>query len=282
LHSYAAGTMVTLTAAADSGSSFAGWSGGGCSGTGTCTVTVNSDQTVTATFTANPPAGAPTATVTTPPEGTTYTKGRAVNASYSCSPGASGGVLKPGAAGCSGPVANNSPIDTSTAGSHTFSVTATDTDNQATTTTTHYTVTAPGGGGGGGVFPLNGVHLRGAFKVVNGVVTLGTATNPPAVRTVQTLTATGIGHAIAAKKRKGVVVARGQVTVQSGKTGAITAKLTRRARNLIARRHSLSVTLSLVATGTDGKTANLTRHITLKLATARHHKHWLTLWRGLF
>jgi PASTA domain/Divergent InlB B-repeat domain len=44
------GTPVTLTATASAGSTFAGWSGGGCSGTGTCAVTLNSDTTVTATF----------------------------------------------------------------------------------------------------------------------------------------------------------------------------------------------------------------------------------------
>ena len=51
--SYPAGTMVTLTGAAELGSSFAGWSGGGCSGTGTCTVTMSSGQSVTATFATN-------------------------------------------------------------------------------------------------------------------------------------------------------------------------------------------------------------------------------------
>ncbi len=43
---------VTLSAAANPGSSFTGWSGGGCSGTGTCTVSESADQSVTATFTA--------------------------------------------------------------------------------------------------------------------------------------------------------------------------------------------------------------------------------------
>jgi hypothetical protein len=47
---FPAGSRVTLTAFADTGSTFAGWSGGGCSGTGTCTVTLTADQTVTATF----------------------------------------------------------------------------------------------------------------------------------------------------------------------------------------------------------------------------------------
>ena len=49
---YSSGSSVTLTASAASGSTFTGWSGGGCSGTGTCTVTMNADTTVTATFTA--------------------------------------------------------------------------------------------------------------------------------------------------------------------------------------------------------------------------------------
>jgi hypothetical protein len=43
-------TLVTLTAAPAAGSTFTGWSGGGCSGTGDCRVTLSSDRTVTATF----------------------------------------------------------------------------------------------------------------------------------------------------------------------------------------------------------------------------------------
>lgn len=48
---YNQGTDVTLTATADAGSMFAGWSGGGCTGTGTCVVTMSAATTVTATFT---------------------------------------------------------------------------------------------------------------------------------------------------------------------------------------------------------------------------------------
>ena len=44
------GSSVTLTATAASGSAFAGWSGGGCSGTGTCTTVMATSQTVVATF----------------------------------------------------------------------------------------------------------------------------------------------------------------------------------------------------------------------------------------
>jgi hypothetical protein len=48
--SYNHGTSVTLTASPSSGSTFAGWSGGGCSGTGTCTVSVTAAATVNAQF----------------------------------------------------------------------------------------------------------------------------------------------------------------------------------------------------------------------------------------
>lgn len=43
------GTSVTLTAVADSGSTFTGWSGG-CANAGTCTVSVNGSTSVTANF----------------------------------------------------------------------------------------------------------------------------------------------------------------------------------------------------------------------------------------
>lgn len=68
-------TEVTLTAVADVGSTFAGWSGGGCSGTGTCVVTLNAAATVTATFTVDQHtltvvrAGTGAGTVTSNPAG---------------------------------------------------------------------------------------------------------------------------------------------------------------------------------------------------------------------
>jgi len=49
-HTYPDGTIVTLMATPTTGSTFKGWSGGGCSGTGRCIVTLNSQKAVTATF----------------------------------------------------------------------------------------------------------------------------------------------------------------------------------------------------------------------------------------
>jgi serine protease AprX len=47
---FANGSSVTLTASAATGSTFAGWSGSGCSGKGTCTVTMSANRSVKATF----------------------------------------------------------------------------------------------------------------------------------------------------------------------------------------------------------------------------------------
>jgi hypothetical protein len=47
---YSLGTSVTLTATPAENSTFKGWSGGGCYGTGICTVTLYSDELVTANF----------------------------------------------------------------------------------------------------------------------------------------------------------------------------------------------------------------------------------------
>ncbi|MDK9718388.1 MAG: hypothetical protein OEL57_10860 [Trichlorobacter sp.] len=51
---YDSGTSVILTAEAASGYVFNGWSGEGCSGTGSCTVTMSAARSVTATFAAVP------------------------------------------------------------------------------------------------------------------------------------------------------------------------------------------------------------------------------------
>jgi hypothetical protein len=47
--SYAAGTVVTLTATPNKGAIFRGW-GGACTGTGSCSVTMNAARSVTAQF----------------------------------------------------------------------------------------------------------------------------------------------------------------------------------------------------------------------------------------
>ena len=61
---FAAGQNVTLTAAPAAGSLFVGWSGGGCSGQGTCMVTLSADTAVTAVFDTRPVCNSRSGSVT--------------------------------------------------------------------------------------------------------------------------------------------------------------------------------------------------------------------------
>jgi hypothetical protein len=62
--SYPMGALVTLIATPAAGMQFAGWSGGGCGGTASCTVTGNGALAVTATFASAAPPAKYTLTVT--------------------------------------------------------------------------------------------------------------------------------------------------------------------------------------------------------------------------
>ena len=52
---YGQGTIITLNGTVNAGAAFGGWSGGGCSGSGPCVTTMNTDTTITAAF--SPVAG---------------------------------------------------------------------------------------------------------------------------------------------------------------------------------------------------------------------------------
>ena len=83
---------------------------------------------------------APTATVSAPSAGATYTVGDVVNATFTCADATSG--IAP-TNGCVGTVAAGQPINTGTIGTKTFAVTATDAAGKTTTVNVSYVVAAP-------------------------------------------------------------------------------------------------------------------------------------------
>ena len=88
--SFSTGTRIALTATSAAGSVFGGWSGGGCAGTGSCSVQLNGSTTVTAAFDSSgggtPPSGsqAPAFIESTLPDGN-------VGADYAVSINTTGG-----------------------------------------------------------------------------------------------------------------------------------------------------------------------------------------------
>lgn len=106
--------------------------------TTTTTTTTSPPVKVPTTTTSPPPPDVtpPSITVSAPPQGAVYAKNQVVGASYSCSDEAGGSGL----ATCTAPVASGGALDTSTAGEHTFTVTASDNAGNTAFVTHTYTV----------------------------------------------------------------------------------------------------------------------------------------------
>jgi arylsulfatase A-like enzyme len=101
-----------------------------CSGTGTTTASCRAAEGFPDDTTD------PQITITTPPQGATYTLGQSVAARYECTDADSG------VASCEGPVADGANIDTSSAGTKTFTVVATNNAGNTNSVSHTYTVNA--------------------------------------------------------------------------------------------------------------------------------------------
>ncbi|MHB8797913.1 MAG: InlB B-repeat-containing protein [Thermoanaerobaculia bacterium] len=122
------GAVVTLTAVPDAGSTFTGWSGGACSGTGTCAVTMSSAQAVTATFALAPVL----------PQITSFTATPSVRTSAGASTLAwtTTGATSVAISGLGGTFALSGTRDVSVAATTTYTLTATNAAGSVTATAT--------------------------------------------------------------------------------------------------------------------------------------------------
>ena len=143
-YTYVAGKMVTLTATPSTGSNFSGWSGGGCSGTGPCTLAGNGSVTVTATFA--PATAAVTVSSITPNQGA---PGTAVPVTINGSGFAAGATVS---ASGTGVTSSNVTVGSATQLAATLTIAS-----GAAPGTRNLTVTNTGGSGG---------TLAGGFTVV--------------------------------------------------------------------------------------------------------------------
>jgi hypothetical protein len=191
--------------------------------------------------------GAPSISIASPADGATYTTGEVVNASYSCSDEAGGS----GVASCNGAVAPGSPIDTSTTGSHTFSVTTADQAGNSGSQSVSYTVSDSGGGGA----PSNAFtvgKLRGRTLSVN-VASPGTIL-------VSDANTNGAGASALANKKLL------KASSASGGPGTISVKLklTPLAGRTLRQKHRLKLRAAITFSPAGGTAASKTARRTLK------------------
>jgi hypothetical protein len=99
----------------------------------------------------------------------------------------------------------------------------------------------------------------------NGTLTVGRAANPPTRAVAITLTVSGrTAGASATKRPKAVTVGRATVLIPARKTRALTVRLTTKGRSLLRRRGTLRLTVTLIATASDGTKQTRSRTLTVK------------------
>ena len=231
-------------------------------GSHTYTVTATSKDGQTGTTSISyTVAAAPSAQISSPVSGATYTRGQVVGAGYRCHEGTDG----PGIASCAGAVAAGMPIDTSTLGAHSFMVTAVSVDGQRATATVSYTVALPDN-----QFAITDVHTRHNGNVSFKVTFPGSGS----ADVLETAWLSNLAHAATlldpAPGR--FVYARKHLKIPAARTSTVIVNPNKQGRKLIAH-HRYAVTIRLWVTytptnGTQRKIGLRGLHITRK-----HHHH---------
>jgi hypothetical protein len=237
----------------------------------TATAASGDGQTGTASVSYIVDGSAPSISITGPGNGAAYSQAQVVDAGYSCTdPDGAGDV-----AGCKGPVASGSPIDTSTLGAHNFTVTAADQAGNSASQTVTYTVAAqskppsptPTVNTSGGPWTKS----QGSTIFVHTGITGTCPAGGSACTASETASVIVPAHIARATTEK-LVIGRASFTIPAGKSREITFKLNSTGARLLRKLGHLKLTVTLVSHVDHDKLITTTKTFTIKAPARRHNQ----------
>jgi uncharacterized repeat protein (TIGR01451 family) len=212
---------------------------------------------------------APSATISSPSPGAVYALGQSVPTSFSCAEGTAG----PGLSSCTdsnGASGGSGQLDTSTTGSHTYTVTAVSTDGQRGSVTITYTVVGRVPKVDTSGKPSTKAHGH-TILVTPGIKVSCPAGGDPCTAD-ETATVT-VPASVARANTKKVVIGRAHFTITAGKRRQLTFKLNSKGARLLRRFKHLRVTVTVVSRVGHNKPITTTKAIAIKAPVRRHGPH---------